>query len=492
MKHLSRMIILLLLLSLTACGANIYIDGVRLDFPDESSSPAPSSTLAPTATATATASPTLAPTQELGLLATTNANVNLRTIPSTANNTPIRVLFTGTRIRLLERLPDNTWARTSEGWVYTQNLTISGNINSLPVYQPIDPTPTREGAKARVSYNINGEAVPDSRYLMEVMTSPCKSMALVMNSLGLASQIKQACPDTIVVSRNYSSLEGDQWALESPQVMVARWVSEGHKEIVRHSTNEPSFGRGRRLEEFVAKEIELMRLAREAGFTVAMGNFSVGIFEPEDINNGFFDHYIRALELYGHYLGLHEYAVAALPFGVGQWQTLWLQDRNRVQPALWPSVHALPTRLWSGQLPPYWYLRRGDWFLLRADYLGVARPRILLTEFGWDNLPNIKPDIEILRQQFGLPQYFNDMRGVNTYPRLWAWYWPQWTFAEAACQQLIWADSVYPEEYLGFALFTWSWYERSAWLQTDFSGRENGSHYALHQCLESYAYSLPQ
>jgi hypothetical protein len=227
-----------------------------------------------------------------------------------------------------------------------------------------------------------------------------------------------------------------------------------------------------------------MRLARANGFTVVVGNFSVGYVQPEQINSGAFDSYLRAINQYGHYLGLHEYTVAVLPFGVGQWGAEALLDRNRVQPASWPLASALPTRLWSNQLPPYWYLRRGDWFLLRADFLSIQRPRILLTEFGWDNLPNIKPYIEPLRAQFGVDRYMRDMRGVNTYSQLWAWYWPQWSFAQAACEQLKWSDAVYPADYIGFNLFTWSMHPN--WLQTDFSGRENAAHFELHRCLEAY------
>lgn len=502
MKNLYRFISIVLLFSLTACGAVVT---VRIQLPD--APPTATNTQIPTATNTATARPTntatatatASPTATQGAPSvTTLVNLNLRN--GACSNCPVLVVIpAGTDVQLFGRSADSAWLNvqygTLRGWVSSNvnflrinnatlpNLPIVGQATATPTVQPTedDPTPTRE-VMSRIGYNINGEAVPNMAYLLEVMTSPCKTHSLVMNNLNLAREIKRRCPDTLVVSRNYSPLEGDEWALRSPQAFVNQWIAEGrYTDIIRHSTNEPSFGRGRRIEEFVAKEIELMKLARANGFTLAMGNFSVGIYEPEDINAGLFDHYIRALNTYGHYLALHEYAVAALPFGVGQWQTSFLLDRTRVQPASWPSALALPTRLWNGQLPPYWYLRRGDWWLLRADAIGVPRPRILLTEFGWDNLPNIKADIEPLRAQFGIDRYFDDMRGVNTYQRLWPHYWPQWSFAQAACEQLLWADEIYPPEYIGFALFTWS--TNPHWLQTDFSGQENGAMFELHDCL---------
>lgn len=500
MKTINRIISLLLLLFLTACGTVLEF---RVRFPDRPTDAPTSTIIAPTATNTSTATtdptytPTASPTLAAGLNAVTTANVNFRHEPST-NNVPIRVVATGTSIRLIGRIADNTWAKVvlldgAEGWMYTQNLSIAGNINTLPIITfistpvpTIDPSPTQE--TQRISYNINGEAVPDTAYLLHVMTNPCKTTALVMNNLGLAARIKELCPDTIVVSRNYSSLEGDEWVLRSAQNIVAQWQREGHPEIVRHSTNEPSFGRGLRLQQFVQAECELMRLARAAGFTVAMGNFSVGIFEASDIDAGLFDPYLRCLNQYGHYLALHEYSLGVLAFGIGQWQPQCLLDRLCVQANRWQAEPLRIGRVWSDgiwQQPPYWYLGRGIWWINRADLIGIARPQILVTEFGWDNLPNIKSYIEPLRWQYGIDRYFDDMRGVNTYQNLWAWYWPRWSFAQAACEQLKWADRIYPPEYLGFALFTWS--TNPHWLQTDFSGRENPSHYELHQCLEDYS-----
>lgn len=477
----------ILLLWLTACGTTITIQ-----LPERA-------TDLPTATASQTVHPSA--TAIAGLNAATTANVNFRSAPNT-NNTPITVVLAERQVRLTGRIADSTWVFATlsdgrQGWMYAQNLAISGNVAQLPIITPqvvptatagptIDPTPTRETG-FRISYNINGEAVPDMAYLMQEMTTNCRTTALVMGNLGLAVQLKRACPETIVVARSWSHLEGDEWFYRSPQNFVDQWKREGYPEIVRHSTNEPSFGRGAKLQEFVRAEIELMRLAREAGFTVAMGNFSVGIFEASDIGAGLFDSYIRALHQYGHYLGLHEYSLGVLAFGTGQWPPECLLDRLCVQPERWPTANQLPVRMVRqdgiNQFPPYWYFRRGDWWLLRADQIGVPRPRILVTEFGWDNLPNIKPVIEPLRSQFGLDRYFDDMRGVNTYVNLWRWYWPQWDFSTAACKQLLWADSIYPSDYIGFMLFTWS--TNPHWLQTDFSGRENPAHFQLHNCLEA-------
>jgi hypothetical protein len=461
----------ILLALLSACGTVINI-AIRAEIPEASITGTPQTT--------STAIPST-------VSAVTLVNLNVRSAPTTSVNNVIRVIPAGTTITPIGRNQAGTWLQLSDGWISNSPTLIrtTGNIFSLPS-AGIDPTPTQERPKNRISYNINAEAIPNREYATQHFVEICPSTILVMNGLWYAVELYNLLHDicgTLVIHRGYSPLEGDEWFYRSAANFVEAWKREGHREIIRYSTNEPSFGGLRSLSEFVAADLELMRLAWENGFRVAMGNFSVGYYQPEQINSGGFDPYLRGLIQYNHFLAVHEYACCVLAFGVGQWSSGWLVDRTRVQPAAWPLAAALPDRLWDNQLPPYWYLLRSIWFLLRADYLGIERPQILVTEFGWDNLPDIKPQIEPLRSQFGLPQYFNDMRGVNTYPRLWAWYWPQWTFPQAACEQLKWADSVYPEEYLGFMLFTWN----TNWLQTDFSGFANSEQYIFHDCLEDYS-----
>jgi hypothetical protein len=417
----------------------------------------------------------------------------------------VRVLPVGTSREVIGRNRENTWLRIDEGWISNSSslIRLSGLTTHLPfptdeptitpTFTPlpttrIDPTPTRENLGRRISYNVNGGAVPDVVYLRDHLQRLCPSTVLVMDSLSLASDLYydlRSC-NTLVIHRNYSTLEGDEWVYRSPANFVQSWVAESRPHLIRYTTNEPSFGGQFSTASFVAHTVETMRLARMTGITLVVGNFGVGIVRPEDIDAGVYDPLIRALADYDHYLGLHEYSCCVLAFGVGQWPVSRLLDRNLVGLDSWPTAAQLPTRrtLVDGisQLPSYWYLRRGDWFLLRADAIGVERPQIILTEFGWDGLGNIKSQIEPLRR-FGIDRYFRDMRGVNTYVNLWSWYWPDWSFSQAACAQLRWAELIYPREYIGFDLFTWS--VNPFWFQTDFSGRENGAHFELHRCLEN-------
>lgn len=525
MKTLYRLLSIFILLCLTACSivlpSPIFIivnsvpatatpssEATQL-VPTATVSPTASITPRPSATATYTASPSVtpspSPTVVTGLNATTTANVNFRSVPSISNNTPLSVVLAGTQVRLVGRLADNSWARVilangAEGWMYTQNLSITGNINSLPIVSAnviatptSDPTPTQE-IRSRISYNINGLVAIDKPYLLGHLAALCPTGALVMDNLALANEIYNtlaACDSSppLVVHRTFDFDEGSEWQ-EPVSEFINEWNVQGYKHLIRYSTNEPSYGGNQSVEQFVANSVQLMEAARANGFTLAFGNFAVGTIRWEDIAAAKYDPMLRAINTYGHYLACHEYSQTVLPFGVGQWPKEYLLNPGYLQIENWPRAEQLPTALWDvpfyGKIwPPYYHLRRCDWFLIRADQLGITRPKIILTEFGWDSLSDIKPTIEPLRWQFGLVQYMNDLRGVNTYSRLWQYYWPKWSFGQAACTQLKWADGIYPDDYVSFQLFTWSVHPH--WLHTDFSGKENPALFELHDCLENYA-----
>lgn len=485
-----RYLVLLLFVFLMGCGARIVII-----------LPESEPTITPTTTSTSTAIPRV--------FATTLTNLNVRSGPGT-NFVVVRVLVAGTRIEVVGRNLENTWLRVSDGWISSspQLIQLSGSTTSLPyptdeptvtpTFTPlpttiIDPTPTRENLANRVSYNINGLVAIDKPYLRQHLTALCPTTVLVMDNLEFAVELHnllRSC-STLVVHRSYDIDEGSEWFREPVVEFTNQWRREGLPQLLRYSTNEPSYGGLQSVEQFIANSVELMREARRYGFTLVVGNFAVGTVRWEDVSQGKYDPFLRAINDYGHYLGLHEYSQTVLAFGVGQWPRECLLDPVCVRRENWPSADRLPTAFWQSPewgtiWPPYWHLRRGDWFLLRADQLHISRPRIILSEFGWDSLADIKSSIEPLRR-FGFPRYMYDLRGVNTYQGLWAFYWPQWSFGRAACEQIIWADSIYPSDYIGFQLFTWSVHPH--WLHTDFSGVENPSLFDLHRCLEDYGRS---
>lgn len=373
-----------------------------------------------------------------------------------------------------------------------------------------EATPTREIVeltRTRFSYNINGTNVQDKDYLLNHLQEVNPSSVLIMNNLPLADEIYNLLGgNSVIVHRTWSSLEGDEFVYRPIPEVINQWLREGYPHIVRYDTNEPSFGGNISVEQYTRYEIELMSRAREAGFTVAVGNFGVGRIQPGWIEDGLFDGFLRAIDDHEHILAVHEYTQACLCFGVGVRPTSIFNSPEAMQPSNWPTISEVPLDFWelpafsaqaeegygitqlreaydalgfSAQagrriLPPYWHLRRADWFLLRADELGIERPKILVTEFGWDNLSDLDEWIDPL-DHWAVES--PNLRGVRTYRQLWAWYWPQWSFAEALYLQVGWAEYIYPPDYIGFHAFSWT--QSDDWLQTDFSEL-----YEFHRLLE--------
>jgi hypothetical protein len=328
-----------------------------------------------------------------------------------------------------------------------------------------------------------------------------------MDNLPLADEIYNLLGgNSIIVHRTWSGHEESEFVYRPVPEVVNQWLREGYPHIVRYDTNEPSFGGNISVEHYTSYEIELMRRAREAGFTVAVGNFGVGRIHPGWIEDGLFDGFLKAIDDYNHILAVHEYTQTCLCFGVGVRPASIFTDREAIQPANWPQLSEVPLDFWelpafSAQaeepygvtqlreayeeigftaqagrriLPPYWHLRRADWFLLRADEMGIERPRILVTEFGWDNLDDLNEWLDPL-DHWAVESPI--LRGVRTYRELWNWYWPHLSFDEAIYLQVGWAEYIYPRDYIGFHAFTWT--QSGDWLQTDFSEL-----YEFHKLIE--------
>jgi uncharacterized protein YraI len=280
-------------------------------------SPSSTVTATPTATASPSATNTATATQSQAR-ATTLDRLNVRGGAGISFSI-IGVLPVGQTVAILGRNTDSSWLQIgADRWISSQFVTITGNLNTVPVIVPptSEPTPTQEVlGRTRISYNVNAEAIPDRAYLRAHLIRLCPTTVLIMNGMAFAVEMEQALRScgTLVAHRTYSIYEGDEWLLRSPQEILNAWIAEGHPEIVRYSVNEPSYGGNHSIQSFVASQVELMRLARAAGFTVIVGNNAVGSWRFEDILAGHYDPMLQAIADYGHYLGLHEYSQTVLP-----------------------------------------------------------------------------------------------------------------------------------------------------------------------------------
>lgn len=413
-------------------------------------------------------------------------------------------------------------------------------VDAVPTIRPtatVEPTPTREVLEKtelfRVSFNINARAVPDWNRLWDVLERLDPSTIFVMDGITEACQAQQRHPDAIVIHRNFSSFEGSEWINRpNEHEWVARWQGENNnlppecQDIVRYLTNEPSFGD---VAQWAQSEIEIMDASASAGIRVAAGNLGVGRLPDWAVNGGLLDEWLRAVVRGNHIIGAHEYAQPIIPNGIGVYSREQMVDAGAMHPDNWAtsaSVAYLPFASQNideldpvtspfgeyqqalsaldapilaqsvqcgGRMPPYWHVLRTSWLILRAECLEDIDANDLVivnTEGLWDrtddlNIPDGFQPIAILEERYGMQQYTNDMRGVNSYVDLYADWYPFWTAEEAIVCQLVWWDFIAPAQYIGVNLFAWN--RNPDWWSFDFSGPEGAYLYDLHELLEYWA-----
>lgn len=382
------------------------------------------------------------------------------------------------------------------------------------------PVPTRVVQRDcnRLSYNINGAELPERTHLSQHLArlNPC--VILVMNGFGLAMELMREYPDAIIVHREYSPAEGEEW-MQGTDYWMRKWLTEAATygpdsyKIWRHTANEPGQWN---VNAYVQAEVAILNEAARRGFKVVCCHFSSGSWHPQAVDNGLYDPLIRAVIQGGHLFGVHEYTTANLAWGFGTMPREWLLQPEFMQKQHWPN-EIIQTRIpfpaqaqttdpddplpfgleqmygayqfnvsaqsANGMLPPHWHLGRSIWFQIRSREIGAGELQFILTESFWDNMSDIGDStLQPLRDLFGLDKYMRDMRGINSYPNLWRFYWQDWSTAKAACEQLLYVDKLYPDFYLGFTQFTWS--SNQDWISFDMSGRQAGYLKELHTMIE--------
>lgn len=494
-------------------------------------------TVLPTSTTEATPTQEIVPTEfTITMFVCASWGANVRQSDGT-NSAIITTLPNATPVNVIGVNGLNTWYRVS-----LPNSIIGWVVKGLLCDNQL-PTPTRSNTATpnvtntqpattcnRLSYNINAVEFPNQQNLYAHLDRMNPCVILVMDGIGLAADMVRRYPNAVVIHRDYSIHEGEEFLRVDPVTWVNHWDQQGNsigtdinKRIVRYSTNEPSLGNF--VTQYVSAEVELLNEAARRGYRVASGNFAVGTYQQHEILSGIFDPLIRAVMNGNHYFAFHEYTTALLPFGVGQMPKDHLLNSSDVQVSSWARPSQLPFDYWilpanaqsvdedevlpfgieqyyeylstlpesfeaqttTRILPPYWHILRSSWFVIRGRELGYNNIPIVLTECCWDNLGDIGTEIlNVMRSRYGLPEYMYDMRGINSYRNLWSFYWGSngWNTAQAAYWQLAWLDSIYPSNYIGFAQFTWS--SNAGWASFDMSGYREGWYGEFQRLIEGH------
>ena len=273
---------------------------------------------------------------------------------------------------------------------------------------------------------------------------------LIQDGLALAVRIKEQFPDMVVIHRDYSHHEGDEWQKRTESQFVGRWVQQGHPEIVRYLTNEPGFGRDTAAA-FARHEARTIQLAHEEGirhfgqpFRVVAFNESVGGFEKDWLP--LMNELWHAVIKYNAFIGYHGYMNVSLPAAFMPIE--WLSDpvtedmslRSRLQPD-WARPDLTPSKDKG-----YWYLLREIWVIAHFMELGYTQEQLtdihIETEFGYDNIKGgndyVNAVIDTLRLEYGEQRFNFDMRGITSYQQLHVAYFPDMSYFERIAKEFAW------------------------------------------------------
>lgn len=346
--------------------------------------------------------------------------------------------------------------------------------------------------QSRISYNVNGYNVGDPNYFRSTIQAINPTTIVVMNNLGLAIELLHSIKDCIVIFRQYTPADGDYWRLEGGNYIDPVKFVNGLPKIqglVHYVLNEPHANKSQ-LPQLLRWLVDVMKEAAKQNVRLCVGNFYAGFAEIEYLEQGIFDEFLETLGMYSHlhFGGWHEGAAFLLPWGTSSITTDDMYHKERVQREAWKTAAQLKVDYAKDNYPPYWMVRRTDWYMVRAIRKGYKPFKAIITEYtlDWNNIPGIPQFLMWLRDNHGGAVFADRFLGVNTYANAATSYYPQWTFEDWWFEQLKWSNEVYPEYVVGVCQFTWN--RDNDWVR---NGYDMSGHTKVHQRLINEKLSPP-
>ncbi|RMF77699.1 MAG: hypothetical protein D6737_17050, partial [Chloroflexi bacterium] len=309
----------------------------------------------------------------------------------------------------------------------------------------------------RLTFNINAPKIntPQRRNkLFDLLVAMNVPAVVVFENLGIAREIQALLsPDAIVVHRSFGDSEG--WKTTTPSDMVNKQIHEQYNGIYDYGINEPGPDDRFSWEDIVRFEVERIQYASEHGQRIMVLNVGPALIERQVIANGVFDPVLRKLaEHPEHLLATHEYTSVFRIMGTGvagMGNCEWERRENFQFP--WPGADVVARA-------PRFHVRSTDHLIARNTELGLPTPRVFLTEWGWDRMP----DHELaacgnlftpLTERFGVSRGHELIRGHDTLANVYEWYFPDLPFEEVLFQQIVWEEAIQPAHVIGWAWFMW-------------------------------------
>lgn len=332
----------------------------------------------------------------------------------------------------------------------------------------------------RTSFNVLGQFLNagQKNYYLDFMARYRPTTALIMDDLDLVYRTIAATQgETLVIHRVWQPDDAYLWNWKTPGEYIDMLTNNStlRRDVILYLLNEPDT-RPSGLPRLLEWLIEATEDAIGRGYRCVVGNIGPATIEPATIETGVFREYLSKLAEWSAagkaWGGWHEYTAVLLPFGIGQWSTNTLLNPAAVQPP-WP----LPTQATFESLrknyvakmaiyplaqlevfPPWWHILRHEWLQLWAEENGIPRHKVILTEGFHDRMPDLTAPMPNIYQELASKwgtAGFTELRGVRTLKDVYHAYFPTQTEDETVFQQMEYAETIYPNNVIGWDLFTW-------------------------------------
>ncbi len=320
----------------------------------------------------------------------------------------------------------------------------------------------------RLTFNANLAMLGDNEKFLRILRAWKPKTVVLMNAISTEPQsmFQRVKRDMrtwggIVIYRRYE--DGDNglwWKYKDPAAYLDLLLRESgqDKSIWYHVHNEP-LPDDKSRDDFMNWTAAIIELAVQRDIRLCVGNLAIAAMSVgvADVNK--WDTLLRALGKYADrkidgvgqiLMGVHEYTHALLPWGCADRDPRDLTNPAKIVQANWPTpaeVRSKPDK--------NWHIYRSEWFVSRIQALTGKTPQVVITEAFHDRMPNIEMQFKDATAAIDAIAG-RKVKGVPTLIQYWNNMFPQWKAVRALCEQYLWAEKLYPNYYLGFAIFSWT------------------------------------
>jgi hypothetical protein len=336
--------------------------------------------------------------------------------------------------------------------------------------------------QSRISYNINGARAGDISALRQHLAAINPTAVLFMDALELARETAVILQNTIVIHRDFAQYNGDDDLVKkiSAEMWVDSQLKLGAPNVWRYCGNEQGYS-----PDVITWLVKVIRYnaTKPNPLKLVIGNFSAGT--PGQPGHPIEDDWKLAHDLlmlcdqYRAWLivGCHEYNAGVITDGLYGGYA----DNAGVQPGQPGGKNLVPSSAWPMSIDGIntFHMGRFRFLLNYCKSAGIKPPRIIITEWGFDSMGDVKPWLNTLQKTGG----YDEIIGWRSLAAQWgAWYGktPGWDAETAYFQQLRWADRVIyrPSGVVeGQLIFTWS--QSPDWVKKGFDVSTAGTFQGL-------------